>query len=85
MILRRPMHFRCLLGAALVMGGASLAATRSGQATELAATGGQRQVALACDKADLSVLTYNVAGLPWPLAKKDAADLRAIRYRYSGT
>ncbi|GGN53323.1 hypothetical protein GCM10011349_27820 [Novosphingobium indicum] len=35
----------------------------------------------ACAPDDLSVLTYNVAGLPWPLAKKGPVALRAIGER----
>lgn len=72
----RLSRLRYLLGAAALIAGASMAeplpAPDLSPADEPLAVG---------ERGDLSVLTYNVAGLPWPLAKKAPAALHAIGAR----
>lgn len=81
MIPLRPAHLRFLLSAAALIGGASLANPLPAphlERTAMRDSGGQSE---ACGQGDISVLTYNVAGLPWPLAKKGPEALSAIGER----
>ena len=65
------MKLRYLTGAMVMLAGASLADPLP--APDLTLTVQETAGAdSACTQDDLSVLTYNVAGLPWPLAKKGA-------------
>jgi endonuclease/exonuclease/phosphatase family metal-dependent hydrolase len=81
MIAFRPIRIRHLLGAAVLVSGATLAEPLPVPQTQPTATRGVGQWISAGERGDISVLTYNVAGLPWPLAKKDPEALRAIGLR----
>lgn len=67
-------RLRHLAGACVLLGGASMAHTVAAPSVYLGA--GAAPVT-----ADLSVMTYNVKGLPWPLASGRPAALRSIGLR----
>lgn len=71
---RRLLRLRYALGLPLLVGGASVAETVSAPPVYLGA--GRPAVA-----ADISVLTYNVKGMPWPLASGRPDALRRIGQR----
>ncbi|HKR91558.1 endonuclease/exonuclease/phosphatase family protein [Novosphingobium sp.] len=76
--MRRTLRLR-LIAAAALLAGALILRPLSAPGIELAAL--PNLPASACQGGDISVLTYNVAGLPWPLAKKGAEALHAIGER----
>lgn len=70
-----PFRTRYLLGLGLLLGGASVAQT-------VEAPGRPEIAAQApAEAADLSVMTYNVKGLPWPIASGRPEALRRIAAR----
>lgn len=69
-----PFRARYLLAAGLLVGGAGIA-------QPVAAPGPMPAVDHMRTGADLSVMTYNVRGLPWPLAQGREAALRRIGTR----
>lgn len=78
--MKRLPPLRYLTGAMVLLAGGSLADPLP--APDLAPAAQHTAMPdSACAPDDLSVLTYNVAGLPWPLAKKGPVALRAIGER----
>ncbi|MCT2398349.1 endonuclease/exonuclease/phosphatase family protein [Novosphingobium mangrovi (ex Huang et al. 2023)] len=84
MIRPRLYRFRFLLGAVALVAGTSFADPLPTPDTAPALSFGPGKTPSACDRGDLSVMTYNVAGLPWPLAKKGPGALRLIATRLAG-
>lgn len=76
---RPPMRLRYMLCVLALTAGASLADPLPSPVAMLETA--RHRPAQACERGDLSVMTYNVAGLPWPLAKKGPEALRAIGER----
>ncbi|MEJ2457685.1 MAG: endonuclease/exonuclease/phosphatase family protein [Novosphingobium sp.] len=81
MIRLRFTRLRYLLGAIALIGGASFADPLPAPDIALMHADNPGETPVACRAGDFSVMTYNVAGLPWPLAKKPASALRAIGER----
>lgn len=82
MLPSRLLHWKYLLSCAALFAGASLADTRA--LPQIEAGAGQTAYATqlsASAEGDISVLTYNVAGLPWPLKSNRPAALRVIGER----
>ncbi|MCJ2187181.1 endonuclease/exonuclease/phosphatase family protein [Novosphingobium beihaiensis] len=74
-------QLRYLIGAVALVGGASFADPLPAPDIALMHAADPNETPAACRVGDLSVMTYNVAGLPWPLAKKPAQALHAIGER----
>lgn len=79
----RFMRLRYLLGAVALVGGASFADPLPAPDIALTSAADPDETPAACRVGDFSVMTYNVAGLPWPLAKKGPEALHAIGERLS--
>lgn len=76
---KRPYQLRWLLGFAVFAGGAAWADTVG--SPDLPTLPKAQIHASAAADADLSVLTFNVKGLPWPVAQARPAALRSIGHR----
>ncbi|MCJ2179380.1 endonuclease/exonuclease/phosphatase family protein [Novosphingobium album (ex Hu et al. 2023)] len=83
MIRFRFKRLRYLLGAVALIGGASFADPLPAPDMALTNAADPDETPAACREGDFSVMTYNVAGLPWPLAKKGPEALHAIGERLS--
>lgn len=74
-------RLRYLLGAVALIGGASFADPLPAPGVALIIAADPDETPAACRTGDFSVMTYNVGGLPWPLAKKGPEALHAIGER----